>query len=551
MKKDTIYIDVEDDITSIIDRIKSSPEKIIALVPPKGSAVLQSVVNLKLLKRAADSMGKKPVIVTSNQALTALAGGLNIHIAKNLQSKPVLITDDKNAEIVNDEDEVEVSDKLSDIEDRPNHVNLREDGDELELSGEEIESLNSPDSGETEESDKKKNKDNKHNSIPNFDNFRKKLLMGGGIICLLLLVLVLVFGRTKAKIVVRAETTPVDVVFDAKLDANIAQSDPSSNVLRALIQESKKTVSQTFQATGQQDLGTKASGQVNFSIKCSDVDVTPPTIPSGTGVSSSGLTFMTNQAISLTTPSFIGGCKFTGTGTVTAQNNGDQYNLSPRNFTVAGFSDVSASGAQMSGGTSRVVKVISQEDIDKAKGQINQQDTYAVKDELKKAFGRTDIIILEDSFVSSFGEVTSEPAVNQEANEGKLTMQANYSILAVIKNDLGASIDSFVASQMTNKDQQRVYNNGLDNVRFEKQSVSGRTAMYKISTTGQYGPQFDLEAIKKELAGKKFGEMRSYIQNLPGVKGSDINLSPFWARRAPDASRIHINLDVDKNSLSN
>ncbi|MCB9821947.1 hypothetical protein H6801_01075 [Candidatus Nomurabacteria bacterium] len=548
MKKDTIYIDVEDDITSIIDRIKSSPEKIIALVPPKGSAVLQSVVNLKLLKRAADSMGKKPVIVTSNQALTALAGGLNIHIAKNLQSKPVLITDDKNAEIVNDEDEVEVSDKLSDIEDRPNHVNLREDGDELELSGEEIESLNSPDSGETEESDKKKNKDNKHNSIPNFDNFRKKLLMGGGIICLLLLVLVLVFGRTKAKIVVRAETTPVDVVFDAKLDANIAQSDPSSNILRALIQESKKTVSQTFQATGQQDLGTKASGQVTISATCSP-STFGLTIPSGTAVSSGDKSFITQETATL--DDLGPGCVLSDTVAVVASQNGDQFNLSPRNFTVAGNSSVTAKGTQMSGGTSRVVKVISQTDIDKAKEQINQQDTSTVKNDLKQAFGRTDIIILEDSFISSFGEPTSEPAVNQEANEGKLTMQVSYSILAVAKNDLGASLDSFIATQMTNKDQQRVYNNGLDNVRFEKQSVSGRTAMYKISTTGQYGPQFDLEAIKKELAGKKFGEMRSYIQNLPGVKGSDINLSPFWARRAPDASRIHINLDVDKNSLSN
>jgi hypothetical protein len=49
MKKDTIYIDIEDDITAVIERVKGSPEKLIALVPPKGAA-LQSVVNLKLLK---------------------------------------------------------------------------------------------------------------------------------------------------------------------------------------------------------------------------------------------------------------------------------------------------------------------------------------------------------------------------------------------------------------------------------------------------------------------------------------------------------------------
>jgi hypothetical protein len=548
MKKDTIYIDVEDDITSIIDRIKSSPEKIIALVPPKGNAVLQSVVNLKLLKRAADSLQKKPVIVTSNQALTALAGGLGIHIAKNLQSKPVLITNDKNSEIVNDEDEVEVSDKLSDIEDRPNHVDLREDSDELELSGDELVSLGSSDDAGVDESAKKKGKDNKQKPIPNFDDFRKKILIGGGVLCLILILSVFVFGRTKAKIVIRAETTPVDVVFDAKLDANIAQSDTSSGVMRALIQETKKTVSQTFQATGQQDLGTKASGQVTISATCSP-STFGLTIPSGTMVSSGDKSFITQEIATL--DDLGPGCVLSDTVAVMASQNGDQFNLSPRNFVVEGNSSVTAKGTQMSGGTSRIVKVISQVDIDKAREQIDQQDVNTVKNDLKQAFGRSDIIILEDSFTSSFGEVTSEPAVNQEANEGKLTVQASYSILAVTKNDLGASIDSFIAAQMTNKDQQRVYSNGLASARVEKQSISGRTAVYKISTTGQYGPQFDLDAIKKELAGKKFGEMRSYIQNLPGVKGSDINLSPFWARRAPDASRIQINLDVDKNSLSN
>ena len=35
MNKDVIYIDVEDDITTIISKIKASKERIIALVPPR------------------------------------------------------------------------------------------------------------------------------------------------------------------------------------------------------------------------------------------------------------------------------------------------------------------------------------------------------------------------------------------------------------------------------------------------------------------------------------------------------------------------------------
>jgi hypothetical protein len=53
MNKDVIYIDVEDDITAIIGKVKGAKEKIVALVPPKRIGVLQSAVNLRLIARAA------------------------------------------------------------------------------------------------------------------------------------------------------------------------------------------------------------------------------------------------------------------------------------------------------------------------------------------------------------------------------------------------------------------------------------------------------------------------------------------------------------------
>ena len=173
MKKDVIYIDIEDDITAVIEKLKNSKEKIIALVPPKGNAVLQSVVNLKLLKRAAEQAGKQPVIVTSNQALTALAGGLGLYIAKNLQSKPVLVGDEP--EDVAD-DALEVSDESTDVADSPQHVDLQDDGDEVELSGEELAGL----AAENEVAEDAKAKPAKapkaKKSVPKFDDFRKQLV---------------------------------------------------------------------------------------------------------------------------------------------------------------------------------------------------------------------------------------------------------------------------------------------------------------------------------------------------------------------------------------
>src|SRR5687768_15635855 len=100
--KDVIYIDIEDDITAIIGKVKAAGTKIVALVPPKRIGVLQSVVNLKLLHRAAGSVDKHVVLITSDLSLTSLAAGLKIPVAKNLQSRPE-IPNVPNAPATNEE----------------------------------------------------------------------------------------------------------------------------------------------------------------------------------------------------------------------------------------------------------------------------------------------------------------------------------------------------------------------------------------------------------------------------------------------------------------
>src|SRR6266404_1395798 len=86
--KEVIYVDVDDEITGIIDKVENAGSKVVALVLPKRAATLQSIVNMKLLKRSADSADKNVVLITSEAALLPLAGAAGLHVAKNLQSAP-------------------------------------------------------------------------------------------------------------------------------------------------------------------------------------------------------------------------------------------------------------------------------------------------------------------------------------------------------------------------------------------------------------------------------------------------------------------------------
>jgi hypothetical protein len=192
MQKDVIYIDVEDDITAIIGKVKASNARIVALVPPKRLGAIQSAVNLKLVHRAADQADKRLVIISNNAALVALAASAGIPVAKNLQSKPEL-AEVSALEIDEGEDVIDGSEaqgksassnSIESTEAEPSTPSTGMPGAALAAA----------------RSTKPK--------IPNFDTFRKKLFLGvgAGVLLIGFLVWALVFAP-HASIIVTARTS--------------------------------------------------------------------------------------------------------------------------------------------------------------------------------------------------------------------------------------------------------------------------------------------------------------------------------------------------------
>ena len=55
MAKDVVYIDIDDEITSVINKVQSSSDKVVALVLPKQATTFHSSINMKLLKKTQTS----------------------------------------------------------------------------------------------------------------------------------------------------------------------------------------------------------------------------------------------------------------------------------------------------------------------------------------------------------------------------------------------------------------------------------------------------------------------------------------------------------------
>ena len=79
---------------------------------PKRATVFQSVVNLKLLKKRADSLKKKVVLVTSDSAILPMIGIVGLHVAKTLQDQPYI----PKTPVVDDNEPVDVEDEPEETE---------------------------------------------------------------------------------------------------------------------------------------------------------------------------------------------------------------------------------------------------------------------------------------------------------------------------------------------------------------------------------------------------------------------------------------------------
>lgn len=526
--KDVIYIDVDDEITNVIEKVKESPEKIVALVLPKRATVLQSIVNMKLLHRASESSKKKLVLITSEAGLMPLAGAVGVHVAKNLQSKPE-IPEAPDVAATSTETVIDQS-ELDDSED-----GLDKEKTVGELAGvAAVSAAAVADDTSPKPPKKSKNKSSKKGGfkIPNFEKFRSKMfLIIVGVIGLIVFLWWAFFMAPSAKITVVTDTSTIneELTFIASTDAK--QVDKADSVVPAEIAETKKVESETVTATGTKDVGEKATGSITMTAQnCSGI--TPPaSVDAGWAVSTGGRTYVTNEQAAFTFDDIDGGCViFVSSVAITAQKSGSQYNTSNATFTVAQRSDISAQGSA-SGGTTKEAKVVSQSDVNKAKASLADKGSDDAKAELQKQLEEAGYFVIQDSFKKADSETSSSPSVGSEATEATVTVSTTYQMTGVKQDDLDTLLKASVEDEI-DTDKQQVVDTGLDAASF---SVSGNAGSQEITVTTVVtaGPSFDMEAVKQEIAGKKESQIKTIIEANPGVTEVKVDFSPFWVSKTP------------------
>jgi hypothetical protein len=545
MRKDVIYIDIEDDITNIIGRIKDSSHKIVAIVPPKRAGALASVVNLKLLQKAADSVSKKIVIISQDQQIINLAGGIGIYTAENLQSRPSLSKgDEPNTETDADLEKIVEDDTeaLSDSDEEEKEV-----GSDEESPQNEEEETDSSDNPEPDEKSKKSNKKSK-SKIPDFDKFKKKItLIILAVIALIAFLFWAILYAPKAKVTLTAETEKKAFNTTVVLDSTQSQPNDTGTILPSTNLEFSQERSAEIVATGEKNVGKKASGTATIS-NCSDND--PIGFVSNTAlISSSGKLYYTTESVTVPGADFAGGsCSQAGKASVgiIADKQGSTSNVSSTRFTIRAISAAAnqaytVSGSA-SGGTDEVVKIITQDDINTATAKLLEEDIVQAKAELRKK-AQGEVILVDPSFASSHSDPVAKPGVNEQSTKGVVTANFTYKQMAVRQKDIEFSIlKNLEQDKKQSLVKLAVLDYGLDNVSLTTGEGVNR---YEIKTNVILGPDIDKDLLAKELVKSSYEEAILISEKVKGVSKADIKLSPFWVSKMPrkaDSIKIDVKL---------
>lgn len=575
--KETIYVDVDDEITSIIDKIQTSKGKVIALVLPKRAPVLQSIVNMKLLKRTAENADKNLALITSEAGLLPLAGAVGLHVASSPTSKPSVPAAP-----------VDPGDEPEDVDEPLNITDGNADGTDGDTGAEEFdpsaaadktvgelaatgggkisadgidESIDMTDDPGEEIGDKPiialpKLKKNSKLRVPNFDSFRKKIALGVvGLIALVVAWIYAFIVLPSAAITIKTDSSTIKTNLNLVLDASAKTVDATTNVVPATTQSQEKTASQQAAATGQQNNGAKATGTVTI-VNCT-TDNSEVTISAGRSLTSGGHTYTLNNSIDLQDSAYTGGAcskphnsHNTTTVGVTALKGGADYNAdSGTSFTVStsssdGFSasEVKITGST-SGGTDEITKIVLQGDIDSATAKIAAADSSSIKQQLTSNLQSKGLLPVPSTFVAGDPKTTSSAKAGDAADSVTVTAVTAYTMLGVQKADLQKLVTDNVNGQI-DKVRQVILDDGVANATFTQANPATATgANVAMEAKSIAGPQLDAAKLKTQLAGKKVGDVKAFIKKTPGVTDVDVKLSPFWVSIVPkNAEKVTIHI---------
>src|SRR3972149_8306883 len=376
-----LYLEPDEEITSVIDKIKQSKAVRLSLVIPREATLLQSVVNLRLLLKEASIIGKEIAIVTADKIGRNLAAKVGLKVYESVKSEHPEVLPPAPLPTRNEVIEIDDTPKTPLKDEKPKGVQVHHFQEQA--GGWQKKDVGLPTPQETWRPPKIKKE-------IDWSRYRKILWPLLAIVVLLILTgAFLIFPKVNIQLQVQAES------FQKNLEVTLQgdkPSNPESKIYGGGLIDLTREKEEKFPTTGKKNLGGKAIGTLTL---YNYWDSSEQNFGQGTKFSSSSKTFVGKTTASVPGTSIRGGNIVPGTATVEieAENPGEEYNVKAGRFTIVGLSAeqqekiYGQSSKDLTGGFSKEVQVVSQADYDSANEKLTKTLTEDLKKDLADKIG--------------------------------------------------------------------------------------------------------------------------------------------------------------------
>lgn len=596
----TIYLEPDEEITDVVDKISKAEGDDVSLVIPRGSTLANSVVNLKLLNKRSGALGKNVALITNDKIAHNLASQIGLSVYKNVDDAKAGVAAKAVEKVAPEKSEVpeepqgaveevdgikvhkydsaaaEAGEVIEPTEEEiapaePEVIEAVRDADDDGSAAEEHEEQEPIETAERHEkpSDFKLMKkplstlgggmDNHQNGtlFGNMKNRgkRRKIIVSSIIAATALLA---IFGLyvflPEAKVTVSVASEPFSSSAEISVDRNATEVSSASTTIPGKMIEKEEELEKEFTATGEKNIGQKASGKITV---YNNWDQQAITLAAGAKFASAGGINFVSTADATIPGAQVGlvGGQFVITASGTVEVNvealdvGEAGNIGPTDFTITSIPKIQQSKiygkstAAMKNGTNKMVKVVSAKDISDAKasteGELKDSITETINGELSDSEK-----LLDSALSQTVVSEESSKKENDQSDNFKYKVRMKVQALTFSEADFRQILLENTQNQLASD--KAIVSDKIEDIRYEVKSSDLTNGIIVLDGKfdGFIADKYDVNAMRNDIQRKSIAVARNKLTAYKGVLSVDIVNSPRFLHSLPwRANRIEIDFN--------
>lgn len=363
------------------------------------------------------------------------------------------------------------------------------------------------------------------------------------------------YATAQATVLLNLDKEAVSKEVAITVDASAAATDPQNQVLAA--DTVKKTVSDSgsIPTTGVTIVGDKATGTVTIFNKTTS----QKTFEAGTTLKSGEFAFTLDDEVKVASASVqekAGGAETKygqAQAKITASEIGAEYNLpEDTKFSIASFAtdtyEAIAEDGDFSGGASREVRVVSEEDRTALLTELRASLLETANQELSDEAPEGQYVLPTQNISEQTPSFSAE--VGKEADQLELELSITVEALAYTVEDLRPLAQAVLGSEvpegyeLANEDPQILTDPTAE------ASASAATKREIVAQVSSFAvPTLDVESLKGEIAGQQVDAVSASLQNRPHISAVTVQFVPEWIgfirKQLPSAQRIQVETSLE------